>query len=111
MHTDQYPPSMTADDFRFVPARLREDAIQEAWVAYLERADPWRRIQRFVRHQRRQERRQTPGSQLPQQARLQTGPGARRHGWVSPARGHRGQIDLSALGSDLHRTSDEETAL
>ncbi|OQB82383.1 MAG: hypothetical protein BWX88_04015 [Planctomycetes bacterium ADurb.Bin126] len=109
MYTYLYPPSMSVRDFRFVPARLREDAIQEAWVAYLEGHNPRRQVQRFVQRHRRWERRQKPGSQLLPQERLQTGPGACRHGWVSPVRGRRGQIDLAGLGSDLHRSAEEQT--
>lgn len=79
-------------------------------MAYLEGRDPWRGIHRFVKRHRRQERRQTPGSQLSPQGRLKTGPGATRHGWVSPVRGRRGHVDLSDLGSDLH-DGDESNAL
>ena len=32
-----YPPGMGEADFRKTPKRFREDAIQEAWVAHLER--------------------------------------------------------------------------
>jgi len=59
------PPGLTDDDIGRIPAEHREDAIQEAWVAYLEaqrsgedgfdaRRAVWRYVQRERRHNRRE---------------------------------------------------------
>jgi hypothetical protein len=47
-----------------VPVGLREDAIQEAWVAHLEGGDPLDAIQRFDTRERRHKKRFVPVSQL-----------------------------------------------
>jgi hypothetical protein len=36
MNLQTYPPHLSAGDFSGIPERDRADAIQEAWVAYLE---------------------------------------------------------------------------
>lgn len=101
-----YPPNLTAQDFRQVPSRFREEAIQEAWVAYLEGRNPLRRVWAFVKVQRHREARQVCGSQLSPQARLKTGPGTARLGWLSPIKASRGEVELGELGSDAHHGCD-----
>lgn len=39
-----------------VPARMREDALQEAWVAHLSGGDPLKSLWSFVKRERRRER-------------------------------------------------------
>jgi len=103
-----YPPNLTARDFRYIPSRFREEAIQEAWVAYLQGHNPLRRVWAFVKLQRRRRFRQVCGSQLRPQARLKTGPGAASLGWLSPVKGARGEVDLGELGSECHRYAEPE---
>lgn len=103
-----YPPPLTSRDFRYVPARHRPDAIQEAWVAFLELRDARAAVARFVQRARRHEARQVPGSQLRSDARLAGGSGAQRLGWLSPVKGQRGQVELAGLGSEAHRYVEEE---
>ena len=57
------PPGLTAGALRTVPCDLREDAIQEAWVAYLQWQDPRGAVARYVRHEKRFEIRHRPISQ------------------------------------------------
>jgi hypothetical protein len=39
-----------------VPARLREDALQEAWVAHLDGRDPLQVMWKYVQRERRREK-------------------------------------------------------
>ena len=57
------PPVRDADrlvfELRLVPRTEREDAIQEAWVAFLAGNDPVRAVNTFIRRRRRARRRMT----------------------------------------------------
>jgi hypothetical protein len=48
-----------------VPKRMREDALQEAWVAHLSGESPTRALQNYQQRERRHEKRQ-PGRITPQ---------------------------------------------
>lgn len=49
---------------RRVPERLREDATQEAWVAYLEGKSTATAVKTFGQRERRHEKRQQPATQI-----------------------------------------------
>lgn len=55
------PPTRDTDglkvELRLVPKRLREDAAQEAWLAYLSGRDPKRAVNNFIHRERRREKR------------------------------------------------------
>lgn len=52
-----YPPNTSAADFQKYPLRFRADAVQEAWVAYLEGGDPLAGASKFASRERRFEKR------------------------------------------------------
>jgi len=55
------PPVCTVDrlslELRLVPRACREDAVQEAWVAFLSGHDPARAVNTYARRERRLRRR------------------------------------------------------
>jgi hypothetical protein len=55
------PPVCTADrlelELRLVPRTCREDAVQEAWLAFLSGHDPARAVNTFAQRERRLRRR------------------------------------------------------
>ena len=53
------PPGTTDETFRRIPARHREDAMQEAWLAHLEGRDPARAADTYRKRELRHERRQS----------------------------------------------------
>jgi len=63
------PPTTEIDrlrlELRLAPHRMRDDAVQEAWVAFLSGRDPARAVNTFARRERRRAMRWLPG-QLPE---------------------------------------------
>ena len=51
-----FPPGTTAKTFERIPARYRDDAIQEAWVAHCEGKRPLPAIKRFLRAEHKHDR-------------------------------------------------------
>ena len=51
------PPGTTKKTFELIPARHREDAIQEAWLAYLQGKRPKRAAEKYAINELRRERR------------------------------------------------------
>ena len=49
---------------RRVPSRFREDAYQQAWLAYLEGKNPISAVENYATKERLHERREVPLSQL-----------------------------------------------
>ena len=62
--TTPLPPGTTKATFANVPPRHREDAIQEAWLAHLEKRKPTTAIKDFLKREKLHEKRITPASQL-----------------------------------------------
>ncbi len=53
-----FPTGMSAADFARIPERHREDAMQEAWLAYLRGEDVRKYVHAFVVKEQRHERRE-----------------------------------------------------
>ena len=78
MNTDTpLPPGLQKQTIERIPADLREDAIQEAWLAHLEGKNPGWAVRRYVR--REAQYRRTHTSLSDDQASELT-EDARRHG-------------------------------
>lgn len=64
MEDGQLPPIARLDDLKAeleqVPARHRDDAIQESWIAHLEGRDPIQAINTYCKNELRHERRTVP---------------------------------------------------
>ena len=58
------PPNLKQSTIDSLPARHREDAIQEAWVAYLSGKSPNAAAKNYVAKETKHEKRTTPASQL-----------------------------------------------
>lgn len=50
-------------ELRLLPERSKPDALQEAWLAFLEGRDPARAVKAWWMRMRRRERREVPESQ------------------------------------------------
>jgi len=59
----EYPYGTSAADFAKYPKRFREDAVLEAWRAYLGDEDPMAAAGRYVRAERRHEKNEIAVSQ------------------------------------------------
>ena len=66
----ELPPNLPERYIHKVAKRHREDAIQEAWVAYLQGQDPINAIWRYAKQEYRHERRQIDISQVNDEATL-----------------------------------------
>ncbi len=51
-------------EIQLIPYRHREDALQEAWLAYLEGKNPIMAVKGYWNRERRHERREAPFSQV-----------------------------------------------
>jgi hypothetical protein len=78
-----YPPGTTARTFARIPARLRADAVQEAWVAHLSGKSPRYGAQQYAERELRYERHRllmgNSDSLVPEDLGLQHD---QFHGWV-----------------------------
>jgi len=58
------PPGLGRLSLLRTPKRHREDAYQQAWVAFLEGRDPTNELRKYVRHELQHEEQMIPFSQL-----------------------------------------------
>ena len=65
------PPNLKQSTIDSLPARHREDAIQEAWVAYLSGKSPAAAATNYVKREKKLERREKPFSKLDEQEQTQ----------------------------------------
>ena len=64
MNPDNFPETRVQREIGLSPHRYRQDAYQEAWVAFLEGRNPMSGIWAYIRCERRHESREVSASRL-----------------------------------------------